>query len=389
MLRRSFAVSRAIHVAVLAPLAALALLAPKAAHATDVSIKLEPGVAIPLTSPQSDIYGIGGAQSLKVLFGLTRWLDIGPAGSFLLLPNNTAGSDSGIAWGVGGGLRLKRPHDAVSAFGISPWIDGDLLYVRTGPLDRAGVDIGAGFSIPIGEQRTFWLGPFARYMQTVQPNRGDLFDNRDARVLILGLSFEVGTGIERKPVPPEVRIVTKDRLVVQEHTTEVTKQVEVPVCADRDKDGLPDNVDRCPDVAGPIDTWGCPKYEKVVVGKDKLELKEKIQFAWDKAKLEAVSVPILTEVVHALTDNKNFHVSIEGHTSSEGKEEHNQALSEQRAQAVLDFLVAHGVTKDRLASKGFSSSVPIDTNKTSAGRENNRRVEFVLSLTLSNPGSPQ
>jgi outer membrane protein OmpA-like peptidoglycan-associated protein len=49
--------------------------------------------------------------------------------------------------------------------------------------------------------------------------------------------------------------------------------------------------------------------------------------------------------------------------------------------------VAHGVPRDRLASKGFSSSVPADTNTTQAGREKNRRVEFVVHFKIVTDGS--
>lgn len=369
--RRTFAI----------PFVAVGLFVPTVAHATDFSLKVEPGVAIPLTSPQSDLYDIGGAQSVKGLFGVTRWLDLGPAVSFMMLPSTTAGADSGVVWGFGGGLRLKRPHDAVSAWGISPWLDADMLYMRTGPLNRPGFDVGVGASVPIGEERMFWIGPFVRYVQTIQLDR-DGFDNRDAKVLQIGLSFEFGTGIERErkdapPLPPEVRIVTQERIIKEV----VTKD---GVCPDRDGDGLQDSVDRCPDVKGPIDNWGCPAYNKVVIAKDRLELKEKIQFAFDKAKLEDASFPILNEVVHALTDNKNFKVEIDGHTSSEGGDAHNQPLSEARAASVLEFLVAHGVPRERLVSRGFASSVPIDTNKTKAGRENNRRVEFLLTFNIVN-----
>jgi OOP family OmpA-OmpF porin len=96
---------------------------------------------------------------------------------------------------------------------------------------------------------------------------------------------------------------------------------------------------------------------------------------------------VLDEVVQALKDNTSFRVEVEGHTSSEGTDDHNQTLSEQRAQAVLDYLAAHGIAKDRLGSKGFSSSVPVDTNATSAGRENNRRVEFVVYFNIVNKGA--
>ena len=66
---------------------------------------------------------------------------------------------------------------------------------------------------------------------------------------------------------------------------------------------------------------------------------------------------------------------------------HNQTLSEKRASAVVAYLVAHGIEKERLASKGFASSVPTDTNETVAGRENNRRVEFVVYFTILDDGS--
>ncbi len=135
-------------------------------------------------------------------------------------------------------------------------------------------------------------------------------------------------------------------------------------------------------MSGPIENAGCPNYKKVVVKADKLELKEKLYFSWDRATLEEASFATLDEVAQALKDNPSFRVQVEGHTDSSGTDDHNQTLSEQRAQAVLDYLAAHGVAKDRLTSKGFSSSQPLDTNQTVAGRENNRRVEFVVNFAL-------
>jgi OOP family OmpA-OmpF porin len=135
-----------------------------------------------------------------------------------------------------------------------------------------------------------------------------------------------------------------------------------------------------------MENSGCPAYKRIVVTPDKLELKEKLYFAWDQAVLQDISFPVLDEVVQALKDNIGFRVQVEGHTSSEGADDHNQTLSEKRADAVLDYLVAHGIAKERLVSKGFSSSVPADTNATVAGRENNRRVEFVVHFLILNAG---
>jgi outer membrane protein OmpA-like peptidoglycan-associated protein len=371
MLRNSIVANRARRSAALAGWVALTLLVlPRPAVALDVSFKLEPGVAVPLTAPQSQVYGVGGGESLKALFGLTPYLDIGPTASFLLLPAAAAHAESGIAWGLGGGLRLKRPHDAESFYGLSPWADADLLYVRTGDLNRPGFDAAVGLSAPIGEARTFWVGPFVRYFQTVQPGRVG-YDDRDAKILLVGVSFEVGTGIERQHVAEQTRVVTE----------------QVASCPDVDHDGLPDSVDRCPDVAGPVENWGCPNYKHLVVKPDKLELKQKLYFAWDQATLEAASFPVLDEVAQALKDNPRFRVQIEGHTDSSGGDDHNQTLSEQRAETVLNYLADHGVSRSRLVSKGFSSSVPLDTNATAAGRENNRRVEFVVHFIILKPES--
>jgi len=190
----------------------------------------------------------------------------------------------------------------------------------------------------------------------------------------VGISLEVGFGNQRN----------RNAAALDQPST-VNK--ETVVCPDRDADGVPDGVDRCPDVAGPMDNWGCPAYKRLVVTPDKLELKEKLYFAWDQAVLQDVSFPVLDEVVQALKDNKGFRVQVEGHTSSEGDDDHNQTLSEKRAQAVLDYLVAHGIAPDRLVSKGFASSVPADTNATVAGRENNRRVEFVVHFVILGSGS--
>lgn len=344
----------------------------------DFALKVEPGVALPLTTPQSSLFEVGGGQTIKALWLLNRYLDLGPSVTFMALPAETAAGDFGTAWAFGGSLRVKRPRHLPEGDGleaVSPWADVDALYVRTGVLNRPGFALAAGLAFPIGETRSFSIGPFVRYLHILQGEKAG-FDNSDAKVLSLGISLEVGAGVARKrqavaAAVPEVRIVNRD----------------VEVCPDRDKDDVADKVDRCPDVAGKVEAWGCPEYKKLTVKPDKLDLKEKLYFAWNQAVLQEVSFPVMDEVVQALKDNKGFRVQVEGHTSSEGTDDHNQTLSEQRATAVLDYLVSHGIDKGRLGSKGFGATVPIDSNATSAGRENNRRVEFVVSFMNVNDGS--
>lgn len=346
---------------------------PMPARIGAFSLKVEPGVALPLNHPQSQIFKTGGGQTLKALWVVNEYTDIGPSATFLTLPSETSGGEAGTAWTFGGSLRMRRPRNVSQGFlAIAPWADLDVLYVRTGSLNRSGFAAAAGLSVPIGKARVFWVGPFARYFQILQHERKD-FDNNDAKILSLGISLEVGLGGERE------RAVVASQICIG--------KTAPPFCPDRDHDGLPDNVDHCPDVSGPMDNWGCPAYKKIVIQRDKLELKEKLYFAWDQAVLQDVSFPVLDEVVQALNDNKTFRVQVEGHASSDGGDEHNQTLSERRADAVLDYLVSHGIDKERLASKGLGSSVPRDTNDTIDGRENNRRVEFVVYFNILNQES--
>jgi outer membrane protein OmpA-like peptidoglycan-associated protein len=70
-------------------------------------------------------------------------------------------------------------------------------------------------------------------------------------------------------------------------------------------------------------------------------------------------------------------VNIDGHTSSEGTEEYNRRLSQRRAEAVRDFLAGRGVELERMVARGFGEDRPIEPNTTEAGRQANRRVEFL------------
>ena len=213
------------------PCVVLAVLgSASAASADDFSVKLEPGVAIPLNAPQRDLYDTGGGGMLKALFGLTPYLDVGPAASVLVLPGQAAGAETGLAWGFGGGLRIKRPHDAVGYAGASPWLDVDGLYVRTGGLNRAGFDAAVGVSFPIDADRKVRIGPFARYTQTITLQR-DGYDSTDAKILLLGISLEIGSGINRaKPAPIEP-------------VAAPIAEPPAPIAAvDRDHDGTPDDL---------------------------------------------------------------------------------------------------------------------------------------------------
>ena len=87
---------------------------------------------------------------------------------------------------------------------------------------------------------------------------------------------------------------------------------------------------------------------------------------------------MLDEVVKVLKGRPDLLLRIEGHTDSSGKLERNMVLSEQRAAAVLDYLVKGGVDAGHMVSKGYGPTKPIADNATKAGREKNRRTDLFL-----------
>jgi outer membrane protein OmpA-like peptidoglycan-associated protein len=155
---------------------------------------------------------------------------------------------------------------------------------------------------------------------------------------------------------------------------------------DNDNDGIPDTKDRCPNVAedfnGFEDDDGCPDADKafksIVVKDDRIELKEKVFFAFNKSKIMAQSFPMLREVATVLKNKQSIKVRIEGHTDNKGNAKYNKKLSEQRAKAVRDFLIKEGIAADRMIAVGYGPDNPIADNKTEEGRDQNRRVEFFI-----------
>jgi OOP family OmpA-OmpF porin len=102
-----------------------------------------------------------------------------------------------------------------------------------------------------------------------------------------------------------------------------------------------------------------------------------IHFDTGKAEIQPDSENALGEIAKLLEENGELKLLVEGHTDNQGGAAANQALSEKRAQAVVAWLVSHGVSAQRLSAKGFGSTKAIADNSTDDGRAKNRRVELV------------
>lgn len=104
-----------------------------------------------------------------------------------------------------------------------------------------------------------------------------------------------------------------------------------------------------------------------------------IFFDFDKYELKPESRIELDKLVRLLEENPRLKIRINGHTDNAGTAEHNLTLSQNRAEAVVEYLVSKGIAADRLSSKGFGATRPVASNSTEEGRAQNRRTEFVVT----------
>jgi outer membrane protein OmpA-like peptidoglycan-associated protein len=104
-----------------------------------------------------------------------------------------------------------------------------------------------------------------------------------------------------------------------------------------------------------------------------------VLFDTDQATLKPGATEIITRLADFLSRNETTRIRIEGHTDSTGDDAYNSELSRRRAQAVADALAARNIPATRVEVVGRGEGFPVATNDTSAGRQQNRRVEIVFS----------
>jgi OOP family OmpA-OmpF porin len=276
------------------------------------------------------------------------------------------------------------------------------LYKRDYDLSDGGVTASAGVRLGIGEVTAVRINLYGDYMPS--PDNGK--DNNFNWGIQPGLSFLLGQpsgkvrdkdgdGVpdavdECKDTPTGDKVDAKGCTIKdsdgdgvlddvdQCKDTPAGDKVDAKGCSlpkDADGDGVTDDKDRCPHTpAGvKVDEEGCQVlFEKA----RKSLILEGVNFATGKAELTPESQTILDGVAESLVANEEIKVQVGGHTDNTGSAAVNKRLSAARAEAVRQYLISKGVAANRLTAAGFGPSKPIASNKTAAGRAQNRRVEL-------------
>jgi OOP family OmpA-OmpF porin len=296
---------------------------------------------------------------------------------------------------LGGGVLAYKPT-ITNADGT------ETTTAKNGDTHKFFIPVGAGFKINLGSNVNLDLGYSVNFVNSnsfdgVNLGRSDKFSYGH-----IGLEFALGK--RSKPQMATHNPVNSMRTEYLMESQKLQSQVDAQkaenqklrsdldatnaniakLTADSDGDGVYDTNDKCPNTpAGTkVDGQGCPLAKPVVyvTEEDKRVVRDAIknlEFDLGKATIRSVSFPSLDRVATLLTD-KNFSLKLAGHTDNTGSDQLNLKLSKDRAESIKAYLVEKGANASRIEATGYGESQPIATNKTAAGRQQNRRVEFTL-----------
>lgn len=389
-----------------------ALLLPDAAVG-DVSpgqfatvLTLEVPVAIPISAPLRDCFGLGAMPSIAAAWPIRPWILVGLRLRAGFLSNGPTPEDPTIQDPDSGGLvslsgvvRLRLfagryPESRVAG----PWLECGTGPGLTGSLVRLTAEAGVGWDFRIARWK---VGPAVRYLHIVQPS--DASDTRDAQLVLLGLEIALrdarlspaatATG-EESPIASTAKekVTDRDKDGILDQADKCPDEAEDKDLfedddgcpdLDNDKDGIADAADACPNepetVNGVADEDGCPDQGSIVVKENRILLTEHVLFDINRSRVNADARSALAAVLNLWKQHPEWdRLIIDGYADRHGPVDYNIWLSRKRAERVHRVLVEIGFPADKLRLRAFGNrQVRVPGENEEADRAN-RRVEFVI-----------
>ncbi|MVT11648.1 OmpA family protein [Chitinophaga tropicalis] len=291
--------------------------------------------------------------------------------------------------------------------GYSPRVElpgGDLKeYKPSGNIQEFIVPVGAGLKFKLSEIVNLDLGYTMHFVDGDNLDGYNYGRGKDKYSYGYGgLEFSLGRRNRPQLAWQNPARVMYDDLAAQKATLTqelaASREANAVLKADMDKlkadddgDGVSNIFDKCPgtQAGAKVDGSGCdlpkppppPAVTQVTITEDDRRLvKDAIQnleFETGRSSIKPSSYPSLNRVAEMLK-NKGFSLKLGGHTDNVGNAQKNMALSKDRAESVKQYLVSQGANPSRIEAVGYGAGQPIASNKTAAGRQKNRRVEFTL-----------
>jgi len=375
-------------------------------------------------TPQES-WGYGGYIKKQVSpgFGIQADFLAGKVKGFRdnLLPSPSAGQDASsfetrIDWSaaVSANFTLANLSLNQKRNFISPYITGGAGYMSssanvqntpngasTGYNENWFIPVGAGFKLGLSKGVNIDLGYTVNFMKTnnfdgVASAANDKFSYAHAGLEIaLGKkgtsqlqNFSPIAAIREESAAESAEL--RRALSTSEQNRLRDQEQYAKDMGDDDMDGVANKFDKCPGTVANtvVDGAGCPLKAPVPVIREKVIVTEadrkvvgeaikNLEFDLGKATIKARSYETLNRVAGLLVE-KNFSLKLAGHTDNTGSMALNLRLSKDRAEAVKAYLVSQGANPSTIEATGYGPNQPIATNKTAAGRQQNRRVEFSL-----------